>query len=202
LIAFVIDGTLEIDEKGRIWRLKKKMGCRWHGTKVVNVPRQRAEHRVPLGYLQIRGMVDGKRIYGFAHRLVWQHFRGNIPDGMVMNHKNGIKDDNRLENLEVVTYSENMRHAYRTGLASEWGERNPAAKLTDRQVEQIRFLYATGDHLQIDLAKQFGVAFGTISKIIRGEGRPQQGGIVDDSDHRRFAGRRDPKTGRFVARKP
>jgi hypothetical protein len=50
-----------------------------------------------------------------AHRLIWIVFVG--PTGsMVINHKNGIKNDNRLENLELITETENNRHAYRTGL--------------------------------------------------------------------------------------
>jgi hypothetical protein len=51
-----------------------------------------------------------------AHRLVWESVNGPIPDGMQINHRNGIKTDNRLENLELATASENTQHAYDTGL--------------------------------------------------------------------------------------
>lgn len=47
------------------------------------------------------------------HRLVWSAFRGSIPEGKEINHKNGDKTDNRLTNLEIATRSENMLHAYR-----------------------------------------------------------------------------------------
>lgn len=51
-----------------------------------------------------------------VHRAVIETFRGPIPPKMQVNHINGIKTDNRLLNLEVVTRSDNMRHAYKTGL--------------------------------------------------------------------------------------
>ena len=177
-----------------------RMGCRWHGTKIVKVARRRAEHRLPRGYLQIKTVIDGVRVYGCAHRLVWQHFFGDIPDGLCMNHKNGIKDDNRPENLEVVTYSENLKHAFAHGLCNQDGERNPAAKLSNKEVETIRQLYATGKYRQVALAGEFGVAFQTVSKIVRGERRRAEGGPTSIENPRCFC-ERDPKTGRFMSRK-
>lgn len=50
-----------------------------------------------------------------AHRLVWETFVGPIHDGMVIDHINGIRDDNRLVNLQEVSQSENMSNAYRNG---------------------------------------------------------------------------------------
>ena len=56
-------------------------------------------------------MIDKARVNASAHRLVWRHFHGPIPDGMTINHKNGKKQDNRPENLEVMTYAEQTKHA-------------------------------------------------------------------------------------------
>lgn len=65
------------------------------------------------GYLK----VDlGRRNTKSVHRLVWEAFHGQIPKGMEINHRNGSKIDNRLANLELVTRSQNMRHAYASGL--------------------------------------------------------------------------------------
>ncbi len=50
-----------------------------------------------------------------AHRVVWETFVGPIKDGMVIDHINGIRDDNRLENLREVSQSENAYNAYRNG---------------------------------------------------------------------------------------
>jgi len=56
-----------------------------------------------------------------AHRMIWESVNGPIPEGFQINHINGIKDDNRIENLEMVTPRQNMLHAYRTGLTSAKG---------------------------------------------------------------------------------
>lgn len=61
------------------------------------------------GYMQIR--VGGRKKRS-VHRLVALAFCSDHFEGAVVNHKNGIRDDNRAENLEWVTRSENIKHAY------------------------------------------------------------------------------------------
>lgn len=51
------------------------------------------------------------------HRYIAEKYIGPIPIDYVVNHKNGLKWDNRVENLEIVTQSQNRRHALDTGLA-------------------------------------------------------------------------------------
>jgi hypothetical protein len=59
---------------------------------------------------------SGKTLKTSIHREVYKAFVGEIKIGFVINHINGIKSDNRVENLEMITQSENILHAYRTGL--------------------------------------------------------------------------------------
>jgi len=178
-------GEFKIDKEGRIW---KRQGQNW----------KRAERQTSAGYLQVAKMRNGVRIYAGAHRLVWRHYNGPIAPGMVIHHRNGVKDDNRLENLETMTYSENTKRAFLMGLKNQDGERNPASKLTDVQVKEIRQRYAAGGVTQEQLGTEYGVSFQAISKIVRGERRPSQQGPTRDYTYRRQTRkvRRDTK-GRF-----
>lgn len=101
----------------------------------------------------------GKGFY--IHRLVLLAFVGPLPeDKDEANHKNGVKSDNWLENLEYVTRRENSLHAYRTGLISRRGELNGRAKLSNNDVRFIRKLKGKEDHRAI--AIRFGVDESTI----------------------------------------
>lgn len=65
------------------------------------------------GYLKTRLVKDWKRKTFFNHHLVLHAFIWDRPKGYVCNHKNGIRDDNRSENLEWVTISYNQQHKFR-----------------------------------------------------------------------------------------
>ena len=61
------------------------------------------------GYLQV--CISGQRKVGI-HRLVAMEFCSGFQSGKVVNHLNGVKTDNRAENLEWITHAENLAHAY------------------------------------------------------------------------------------------
>ena len=103
-----------------------------------------------------------------AHRVIWESVHGPIPDGLTINHINGVKTDNRLSNLELMTAAENSRHAHRTGLASgaSGGERHPMAQLTQVEVDDIRQRVASGER-QCDVALGLGLSRQQVSSIVR-----------------------------------
>lgn len=90
------------------------------------------------GYLVVSTLKNGKRPKVFVHRLVAMCFVHGYKPHLTVNHINGIKTDNRPENLEWVTLSQNSKHEWETGLVNLRGENQPTHKLTQRQVIHIR----------------------------------------------------------------
>lgn len=71
---------------------------------------------VPNGYRHVVLVEDKKKHRVAVHRIIAEAFHGVPAAGQVTNHKNGAKHDNRAENLEWVSPSENSKHAYDSGL--------------------------------------------------------------------------------------
>jgi len=99
------------------------------------------------------------------HRLVAIHFIPNQLNKPYVNHKNGIKDDNRSENLEWVTNDENMRHAVETGLINNKGENAHLSKLKN---EQVIFIRASNLNNK-ELGEMFSVHAHTVKRIRDGK---------------------------------
>ncbi len=93
-----------------------------------------------------------------VHRLVALAFIGDsINEKNEVNHKNGIKTDNREKNLEWVTRIENARLMYQNGIFNK--------KLTIENVKNIRDLIKKGNITQMDIAKKFNISQSIISEI-------------------------------------
>lgn len=90
------------------------------------------------GYHYVDLRSNNKRTKFLVHRLVCLFFLENTENKPQVNHINGIKNDNRLINLEWNTSKENINHAIKTGLSKKHGVYNYKSKLTKNQVEEIR----------------------------------------------------------------
>lgn len=80
-----------------------------------------------------------------VHILVAEAFIGPRPEGLEINHIDGIKHNNHVSNLEYVTASENAKHAIRTGLWTiRRGEKRSGSKFTERQIRHVHSLVSAG----------------------------------------------------------
>lgn len=112
------------------------------------------------------GYVDVKLSYKrfLVHRLVAICFLDNPEQKQQINHKDGIRANNKLSNLEWVNQSENVLHAFSLGLISRKGEKNSRAKLNEGLVKEIRKLIEAGIALS-KIAKMFGMHHTSIRGI-------------------------------------
>lgn len=118
------------------------------------------------GYLHLDLYHNGKPSYFMTHRLVAEAFIPNPENKPEVNHKKGIKTDNRASELEWNTSSENSQHSFDSGLRIiPVGELAYNSKLTDKIVLEI--LSLTSSVSQRKLAKIYGVAHTTIRMIVK-----------------------------------
>lgn len=120
------------------------------------------------GYLAFGLYKDGKRKTCYVHRTVALAFIGKRPDGLCVNHKDGVKTNNRVDNLEYITQGENVEHAVRMGLSNYKGENSYFSKLINSDINKIRRLLDSRKFSVLEIAKMFDVKANTIYRIKHG----------------------------------
>jgi len=118
------------------------------------------------GYLFVNLCKNGICKHHKIHRLVANAFILNPENKPTVNHIDGCKINNYVENLEWCTNKENTQHAVDKGLKDDKGSKNGNSKLSEKEVLNIRRLYKTGDYTYPDLGKMFGVDQTVIGKIV------------------------------------
>lgn len=154
------EGLYQVDKYGHVWSLPKMNGPAFRQGRFLKA-------RMINDYLSVCLRKDSVGKEKLIHRLVALNFIPNPLNKREVNHKNGIKTDNRIENLEWCTPSENCKHSYVIGLSFHEGikgEKHPKAKLNQRQVIEIR---GTRGLTQRAIAKKYGVALSTIHSILK-----------------------------------
>ena len=120
------------------------------------------------GYQHVGLYIEGKLRTMTVHRIVTLVFLGVRHEGHEVNHKNGIRDDNRLCNLEYLTKSQNNQLSYDSGRRVVSGEKNANAKLTEEQVRAVCERLVKGDYpSRAALGRELGISKHTIHAIVR-----------------------------------
>lgn len=117
------------------------------------------------GYERVGIVYDnGEKQHKLVHRLVAETYIPNPHNKPCVNHKDGNKQNNNVSNLEWVTYSENLLHAFDTGLKTSEGEKNSRNILTVQEVIGIYSKLLDGARV-CDVADSYGVSRATVADI-------------------------------------
>lgn len=159
----------------------------WHGKYLIStlghLKSMRGKHKVcmPEGYVT-KGCIDsvgyrcvtlrrpGVKFRTRIHVLMGEAFLTVPTDKKVccINHIDGNKLNNTIENLEWITRGDNIRHAVRIGIFNIKGENHPHAKLTNEKVIEMRRLRREENITYSELGKRFGVERRQASDAVRG----------------------------------
>jgi hypothetical protein len=152
----MINDQYWVQEDGQIWSVNSS---------IMLKPRKAGR-----GYCQVNLGANQRNQY--VHRLVAEAFIPNPENKPQINHINGIKSDNRVENLEWVTAKENVRHALEIGLADRHdsrkahiGSKHHNTSLKESQVLKIRAKHKKGIHYK-DLMREFNISKSCCQAII------------------------------------
>jgi len=144
------EGLYEASSLGRIKRLSRIL----------------KQQSSKLGYLYITLCKNNIKTSKLVHRLIAQSFHGNCPRGMECAHLDGIRTNNKVENLKWVTPKENQAHRKLHG-TDNIGDNASQAILTNHDIPVIRKRRSNGETYK-SIAKDYGVHLSTIQYAVNG----------------------------------
>jgi hypothetical protein len=120
------------------------------------------------GYQRVTLYKNKKQHKKLVHRIVFESFCNIIPNSMVINHIDGDKLNNHISNLEMVTHSQNQRHALSTGLKkiTHYGEAHHFSRFSQGEISIVISLNKKHRIPQYFLATLFNVSQSAISSIV------------------------------------
>lgn len=119
------------------------------------------------GYHVVNIYVNKKMKTEKIHRIVASCYIDNPENKPCVNHINGDKTDNRVENLEWCTVQENTIHSWNNKLSkARKGEKSNLAKLNRSQVDEIRSLYKTKEFTHQELSDRYNISRSQIGNIV------------------------------------
>ncbi len=135
-------------------------------TKVLKLQSSRDKNEVNTYKLvSFRSRPCGLHITRYVHRLVALAFLPIVEGKDMVNHKDGNKSNNNVDNLEWVSHQENVDHSWGLGLSSNYSETHGNAKLSDQQAYDVK--YSVGSCK--DVALLYNISATTVCLIRNGK---------------------------------
>lgn len=172
------------------WKYELVMTCIFMGHLSVDVEQGLVRNNVTgriynkpnnHGYIDVVIKYEGVSVHILAHRIIWWCVYGLIDNNLMINHINGIKTDNRIANLELVTNAENVKHAWDIGICSHEKLSNSlkaryknninfGTKLTQENINQVFDMYYNKHMKLSEIGRYFNISRITIMNILNGIG--------------------------------
>lgn len=166
------EGNILVDtENGKVFRTRGQGGLK------LDEPKEMKGSEVN-GYLCVNIRNGDTKMLCRVHRIIWIASHGIIPNGYVIDHINNNKQDNRIENLQMLTPNENSHKAKRDGLYLE-KEENPAAVISNETHDLIQYIYGNSEITMRELSEMFGISKSRVHQIIHDRGWTDIGEWVD-----------------------
>jgi len=160
------DGYYKVSNEGNVKSLDRiVLGNR--GSKCRRVGRPMKLRVEKNGYVRVALSSDGKNIKFSVHRLVGIAFLDNKKGLPEINHIDGNKENNNVENLEWCSSRDNQLHAFASGLQRKrLGSELHQTKITEDNVRDIRNMWGSGKHKQYEIAKKYNLHPQYVSLVI------------------------------------
>ena len=159
------EGQYRISNFGNVWTTARKWTCGKSNTSNRETPEGIVKTWKSIyGYEMVDLRLNSKTKKISIHRLVAMHFLNNINNLPMVNHIDGKKSNNRVDNLEWCDGDYNMKHAVETGLIVS-GEKNKHRLLSDAEANEVRKIYKYIKN-QVKIANAYGVSQQTISRAV------------------------------------
>lgn len=174
MIEFV-PGRYGVDTKGVIYSLRNNYG------NLRKVPMQMKQRLAKEGYMTISLNVDGVKTLKLVHRVVAQAFIPNPASKPEVNHKDGVKTNNVMTNLEWCTESENALHAFELGLRTpnrgQLGRTNDKSSLSKPVLRISKQGVVMERYPSMSEAQRQGYSQGNIGSVIAGKRQSHKGWV-------------------------